>query len=109
MECRMGVNRKRRSVVVPAAFSFERYQDVKVFNLLLASERLLGAVTSFFDRRGLDRKGGTVSRFDTLLCTDRDPLAFSLIRPCGDENLVSTTPGRKEARTPPKSPPPFNT
>ena len=41
-----------------------------------------------------------MSRFDTLCCTDRDPLALSLIRLCGDENLMSITPGRKEARTP---------
>lgn len=65
MECRMVVNRKRHSVVASPTFSFARYRDVKVFNLLLASERLLGVVTSFFDRRGLDRKGGMVSRFDT--------------------------------------------
>lgn len=100
----LSVNRKRHNFVVPVTPSCARYQDMKALDLSWTSERLLGMVTSFLIGVAWARGGSTAHRFGASCCTDRGVLAFSPIRSCGGENLMTTTPHeRKEARHP-KSP-----
>lgn len=83
--------------MVPVSFSFARYRDVQVLNLLLTKALRRGHLVS--DRRGLDRKvKGTPWIGSHGLCPPRLFLPDHVV---AVKDLTSTSPSeRKDARSP---------